>query len=52
MQNRQLEITLQDRVETAPLVNLLVMQGASVEEVRKQEASLEESFLALVEDEA
>lgn len=52
MQNRQLEITLQDRVETAPLVNLLVTQGASIEEVRKQEASLEESFLALVEDEA
>lgn len=45
-----LEITLRERAGTAPLVNLLVTHGVRVEEVRKQEASLEEAFLALVEE--
>jgi ABC-2 type transport system ATP-binding protein len=50
VQNNHLEITLEDHAETAPLVSLLVAQGVNVEEVRKQQASLEESFLALVEN--
>lgn len=51
LQNRQLEITLKDNADTAPLVSLLVMHGVRVEEIRKQQASLEDAFLALVEDE-
>jgi ABC-2 type transport system ATP-binding protein len=48
--DHHIEIQVKDHVETAPLVNLLVTQGVSIEEVRKQQASLEESFLALVEE--
>lgn len=50
--DRCLEITLREHAQTAPLVNLLVAHGVRIEEVRRQEASLEESFLALVEEEA
>ena len=38
-------------MEIAPLVNLLVSGGVEIEEVRKSKASLEETFLELVEDE-
>jgi ABC-2 type transport system ATP-binding protein len=50
VQNSHLEITLKEQAETAPIVNLLVGQGVNIEEVRKQRASLEETFLSLVED--
>lgn len=48
----RLEITLKEQAETAPLVSLLVAQGVRLEEVRKRQSSLEESFLALVEEES
>ncbi|MFN8374235.1 MAG: ABC transporter ATP-binding protein [Anaerolineae bacterium] len=45
-----LALTLRERAEAAPLVSLLVTNGVAVEEVRKQQASLEEAFLSLVEE--
>jgi ABC-2 type transport system ATP-binding protein len=45
-----LTIHLKEAVESAPLVSLLVSAGAQVEEVRKGQASLEDTFLALMED--
>lgn len=47
-QNGNLSIELAGAVPVAPLVHLLVMGGAEVEEVRKDKANLEEMFLALV----
>lgn len=44
-------VSLHQPVEAAPFVNLLVAAGAQVEEVRKGKASLEEAFLALMEEE-
>ncbi|MGQ9675419.1 MAG: ATP-binding cassette domain-containing protein [Chloroflexota bacterium] len=49
--NDKLLLDLEDNVEVAPLVSLLVREGARVEEVRKGKASLEEAFLALMEEE-
>jgi ABC-2 type transport system ATP-binding protein len=48
--NGRLIVHLREMVETAPLVSLLVAGGAQVEEVRKGSASLEEAFLALVDE--
>lgn len=48
--NNHLEITLKDQAEAAPLVSLLVTQGVRIEEIHKQQTSLEESFLELVEN--
>ncbi len=50
-QDGHLSIHLCDETDTAPLVSLLVNAGAQVEEVRKGQASLEEAFLALMEEE-
>ncbi len=44
-------VDLRDGAEMAPLVTLLVQEGAAVEEVRKEQASLEEVFLTLMEEE-
>jgi ABC-2 type transport system ATP-binding protein len=44
-------LDLLDGAEMAPLVTLLVQQGVAVEEVRKEQASLEEVFLTLMEEE-
>ena len=44
-------ITLKEAVDPAPLVSLLVGEGAQVSEVRKGKASLEEVFVTLMEDE-
>jgi len=49
--NGHLLIHLSKDVDTAPLVNLLVNAGVSVEEVRRGKASLEEVFLTLVDEE-
>jgi ABC-2 type transport system ATP-binding protein len=49
-QNGRLSIRLNQVVDTAPLINLLVSAGVQVEEVRKGKASLEEAFLTLVEE--
>lgn len=46
----RLVIDLQGHVDVAPLVSLLVHAGVAVEEVRRERASLEEVFLALVEE--
>ncbi len=48
--NSHLTIRLKEAVDTAPLVSLLVGAGVQVEEVRKGTPSLEEAFLALVEE--
>jgi ABC-2 type transport system ATP-binding protein len=45
-----LTIELDRRVEPAPLVGLLVRHGAEVDEVRRVQVSLEEVFVALVEE--
>ncbi len=49
--NSHLIIETQPSADTAPLVNLIVTNGASIEEVRKGKASLEEVFLTLMEEE-
>ncbi|MBL8055665.1 MAG: ABC transporter ATP-binding protein [Anaerolineales bacterium] len=49
-QDGRLTIGLRGVTELAPLVSLLVQHGAEVEEVRKSQASLEEVFLALMEE--
>lgn len=48
--NSHLTIRLNQAVDTAPLVNILVGAGVQVEEVRKGKPSLEEAFLTLVEE--
>ncbi len=50
-QNGRLIIDLRGTVETAPLISLLVMHGAQIEEVRKNQESLEDAFLTLMEEE-
>jgi ABC-2 type transport system ATP-binding protein len=45
-----LVLELHDGYQTAPLVRLLVEAGAEVEEIRKGKVSLEDVFLALVEE--
>ncbi|NOY10429.1 MAG: ABC transporter ATP-binding protein [Spirochaetes bacterium] len=50
-QNNRLVVELGAIVDTAPLVSLVVNNGAEVEEVRKKTASLEEVFLTLMEEE-
>jgi ABC-2 type transport system ATP-binding protein len=44
-------LELRDGSSMAPLVRLLVEQGAEIEEIRRQKISLEDVFLALVEEE-
>ena len=51
-QNGRLTINLKETSESAPLVSLLVASGAQIEEVHKGSASLEEAFLALMEEDA
>jgi len=51
MRNEHLVINLRQETTTAPLVSLLVDAGVQVEEVRCGKASLEEVFLALMEEE-
>jgi len=47
-----LEVTVEPGFDTAPLVRALVVAGCDVQEVRRGDASLEETFLKLVEDKA
>ena len=47
-QNGKLVIHLKQTREIAPLIRMLVHAGAQIEEVRKDNANLEETFLALV----
>jgi ABC-2 type transport system ATP-binding protein len=49
--NGRLTLTLRDGAETAPLVTELVGAGAQVEEVRRGQASLEDVFLTLMDEE-
>ncbi len=50
LQNSSLTISLKRNIDTAPLVSLLVGSGVQVEEVRRGAASLEDAFLALVDE--
>jgi ABC-2 type transport system ATP-binding protein len=47
----RLVLDLGDQVEMAPIVGMLVQAGVAVEEVRKEQASLEEVFLTMMEEE-
>ncbi|OGO16896.1 MAG: ABC transporter [Chloroflexi bacterium RBG_16_48_8] len=47
----RLVISLRGSGEVAPIINLIVMEGAEVEEVKKGKASLEEVFLLLMQEE-
>ena len=49
-QNGRLLLELRDGANMAPLVRLLVERGAEVQEVRKGAASLNQVFLALMEE--
>lgn len=51
VEDGRLAIDLKGATSVAPLVGLLVAGGAEVEEVRQGKASLEEAFLALMEEE-
>jgi ABC-2 type transport system ATP-binding protein len=51
IENHHLAIDLREEADTAPLVSLMVSAGVQVEEVHRGRASLEEVFLALVEEE-
>jgi ABC-2 type transport system ATP-binding protein len=51
VRNQHLEIDLRQETDVAPLVSLMVGAGVQVEEVRRGKASLEEVFLALMEEE-
>nr|MBC7244701.1 ABC transporter ATP-binding protein [Chloroflexota bacterium] len=46
-----LQVELEPGAETAPLISLLVSEGAEVEEVRKGRGSLEEAFVTLMQEE-
>ena len=50
-QNGHLTMQLQENADTAALVSLLVGAGVRVEEVRRGQASLEEAFLTMMEEE-
>jgi ABC-2 type transport system ATP-binding protein len=50
--NGHLEIDLRQQAPTAPLVNLLVEAGVEVEEIHRGQASLEDVFVTLMEEEA
>ena len=47
----QLHLELRNGVDTAPIVQMLIISGVEIEEVRKAKASLEDVFLKLVEEE-
>lgn len=47
----RLSLRLKDGSGVAPLISLLVMEGAEIEEVRRDKASLEDVFLTLMEEE-
>jgi ABC-2 type transport system ATP-binding protein len=49
--NGHLVIDLRQQTEAAPLVSLLVGEGAQVEEVHRGKATLEEAFVELMEEE-
>jgi ABC-2 type transport system ATP-binding protein len=51
VRNEHLAIDLHEGADVAPLVSLVVSAGAQVEEVRRGQASLEEVFLTLMEEE-
>ncbi|UCC62446.1 MAG: ABC transporter ATP-binding protein, partial [Anaerolineae bacterium] len=51
VQNGRLAVDLRHETPTAPLVSLLVTAGVQVEEVRRGQASLEDVFLTLMEEE-
>jgi ABC-2 type transport system ATP-binding protein len=51
LRNSRLCIELTGEMDIAPLVTLIVSAGAQVEEVRKSKPTLEETFLALMEEE-
>ena len=45
-----LDLEIDAGLDTAPLVRALVLAGGEVEEVRRGDATLEETFLKLVEE--
>jgi ABC-2 type transport system ATP-binding protein len=50
-QNHHLIVNLRGDVDIAPLISQLVSAGAQIEEVRRNQASLEEVFVKLMEEE-
>lgn len=50
LHNDHLQVDLEAHAGTAPLVSLLVREGAEVEEVRKGQSSLEEAFVTLMQE--
>lgn len=51
LSNGRLILQLNGKQDTAPLIKQLISSGAEIEEVRKGNASLEEAFLKLMEEE-
>jgi ABC-2 type transport system ATP-binding protein len=50
VQNGRMDIEFRGAVDSAPVVSLLVYRGAKIQEVRKRRATLEDVFLALMEE--
>jgi ABC-2 type transport system ATP-binding protein len=48
--NGHLEVSMNENVEIAPLVTWMVSAGAQIEEIRRGQASLEEVFMTLMEE--
>ena len=48
--NGRLLVTMKEQAQFAPLVTLMVNAGAEIEEIRKDAGSLEDVFLAMVEE--
>lgn len=51
LRNDHLQVELEPGAKTAPLVSILVREGAEVEEVRKGKGSLEDAFVAMMQEE-
>jgi len=50
--DNRLDVQLREGHDSAPLVQALVAAGAQVEEVRKGQASLEDVFVTLMQEES
>ncbi len=51
MRNGRLTVTFEGEADAAPVINLLVRNGAEIQEVRRGEASLEAVFMKLMDEE-
>jgi len=51
LHNDHLQVELEPGAKIAPLVSILVREGAEVEEVRRGKRSLEDAFVTMMQEE-